>query len=142
IMDQSASILCQAGHALFLDCRTGQAEQVPLDLAAAGLAMLVIDTRAPHRLADGEYAARRTTCEQAAATLGVPALRDVELADLPTALAALPDEVSRRRVRHVVTENQRVRETVARLRSGDLRGIGPLQIGRAHSELQSRENLV
>ena len=135
IMDQSASILCQAGHALFLDCRTGQAEQVPLDLAAAGLAMLVIDTRAPHRLADGEYAARRTTCEQAAATLGVPALRDVELADLPTALAALPDEVSRRRVRHVVTENQRVRETVARLRSGDLRGIGPL-LSASHASLR------
>jgi len=135
IMDQSAAILCQAEHALFLDCRTGQAEQVPLDLAGAGLAVLVIDTRAPHRLADGEYAARRTTCERAAAALGVTALRDLEPARLPAALAALPDDLSRRRVRHVVTENQRVRETVARLRSGDARGIGPL-LSASHASLR------
>ena len=90
IMDQSASTLCRDGHALFLDCRSLAVEHVPFDLAAAGLAMLVIDTRAPHRHAGGEYAARRATCEAAAAALGVPALRDVT--DLPAALAALPDD--------------------------------------------------
>lgn len=124
IMDQTASTLCQAGHALFLDCRSGEMTQVPFDLASQGLAILVVDTRAPHRLVSGEYAARRATCEQAARTLGIPALRDVT--DLDDALARLPDEVSRRRVRHVVTENERVRQTVALLNAKDARGIGPL----------------
>jgi galactokinase len=124
IMDQSASIRAEAGHALFLDCRTLAIEQIPFDVASFGLAVLVVDTRAPHRHAGGEYASRRRACEEAAALLGVPALRDVE--DLDAALAALPDEVMRRRVRHVVTENQRVLDTVALLRAGRVREIGPL----------------
>ncbi|MBX6356079.1 MAG: galactokinase, partial [Micromonosporaceae bacterium] len=124
IMDQSASTLCRAGHALFLDCRSLQTAHIPFDLPAAGLAMLVIDTKAPHRHVSGEYAARRASCEAAAAALGVPALRDV--ADLPGALARLDSEVTRRRVRHVVTENQRVLSVVDLLRAGRVREIGPV----------------
>jgi galactokinase len=124
IMDQSAAVLCRAGHALFLDCRSLAADHIPLDLAASGLAMLVIDTRAPHRHTDGEYAARRATCEAAAKRLGLAALRDVS--DLSAALAALPDDVMRRRVRHVVTENARVLRTVDLLRDGRRTEIGPL----------------
>jgi galactokinase len=105
-MDQAASTLCTAEHALFLDCRTHAYEQVPLELSAAGLELLVVDTRTPHAHVDGEYAERRRICEQAAELLDVAALRDVEDAD--AALAALTDEVMRRRVRHVLTENQRV----------------------------------
>ena len=124
IMDQSASTLCQDGHALFLDCRTLEAQHVPLDLIQAGLAVLIVDTRAPHRHDGGEYAARRATCDAAAHALGVPALRDVT--DLDAALAALPDDLSRRRVRHVITENARVHETVTLLRSGRPEAIGPV----------------
>jgi galactokinase len=124
IMDQSASTLCREGHALFLDCRSLDTEHIPFDLASAGLAVLVIDTRAPHRHTDGEYAVRRRTCEEAARTLGLAALRDVT--DLAWALGRLPDEVSRRRVRHIVTENQRVLDTVELLRAGQLAEIGPL----------------
>jgi galactokinase len=124
IMDQSASTLCRRGHALFLDCRTQAVEQVPFDLATADLAMLIVDTRAPHRHAENDYAARRATCEAAARLLGIPLLRDVD--DLPSALAALPDELMRRRVRHIVTENERVLATVALLRSGKPSEIGPL----------------
>ncbi|MDW5326420.1 galactokinase [Plantactinospora sp. KLBMP9567] len=126
IMDQSASLRCQPGHALFLDCRTLAVEQVPFDLDAAGLAILVIDSNAPHRHVGGEYAARRAACESAAGTLGVPALRDVTVDRLDAALARLDDETVRRRVRHVVTENQRVRQTVELLRAGRLAEIGPL----------------
>jgi galactokinase len=89
IMDQSASLLCRAGHALLLDCRSGMVDQVPLDPAAAGLALLLIDTRTPRQLATGGYATRRAECRQAAAALGVRALRDVPVAGLPAALAAL-----------------------------------------------------
>jgi galactokinase len=126
IMDQSASIRCADGHALFLDCRSLHVEQIPFDLRAAGLAVLVVDSRAPHRHVDGEYAARRASCEAAARDLGVPALRDVGVDDLDTALTRLDDEVTRRRVRHVVTENQRVLDTVSLLRAGRLTQVGPL----------------
>jgi galactokinase len=122
ILDQSASTLCVEGHALFMDCRTLETEQVPCDLD--GLAVLVIDTRAPHRHVDNEYAVRRRTCESAAQLLGLAALRDV--VDLDATLTRLPDEVMRRRVRHVVTENARVLEAVEALRSGKVREIGPL----------------
>jgi galactokinase len=133
IMDQSAVSLCRAGHALFLDCRDGDATHVPFDLADAGLAILVIDTRAPHRLVTGEYAARRATCEAAARALGVAALRDID--DLAAALHRLPDEVMRRRVRHVVTENDRVRATVQRLGEGGPAAIGPL-LSASHASLR------
>ncbi|GAA3223603.1 galactokinase [Dactylosporangium siamense] len=126
IMDQAASTLCQEGHALFLDCRSLATEQVPFDLAAAGLKILVVDSKAPHAHVDGEYAARRRACEEAAGILGVTALRDIDVAGLPDALAKLDDETMRRRVRHVVTEDQRVLDTVAALRAGDLRAAGPL----------------
>jgi galactokinase len=126
IMDQSASMLCTADHLLFLDARTLATEQVPFDLAADGLALLVIDSRTPHALVDGEYADRRRSCEAAAAALGVPALRDVPLAGIDATLARIPDEVTRRRARHIVTENARVLEVVALLRSGRIREIGPI----------------
>lgn len=125
-MDQSASLRCIAGHALRLDCRDKSIEQEPLDLAAADLALLVIDTRAPHQLVDGQYAERRSTCEAAARTLGVASLREVEPADLDAALRQLPDAVSRARVRHVVTEIARVRRCVDLLQDSDIAGLGPV----------------
>ncbi|GGQ41462.1 galactokinase [Couchioplanes azureus] len=126
IMDQSASLRCEAGRALFLDCRSLEIEQIPFDLAAEGLAVLVVDSNTPHRHIDGEYGARRASCEAAARILGVPALRDVPTGELDAALARLGDEVMRRRVRHIVTENQRVLDIVGLLRAGRIREIGPL----------------
>jgi galactokinase len=124
ILDQSASLLCRAGHALFLDTRSGSAEQVPLDLAAAGLGLLVVDTGTSHTHAGGGYGDRRRECEQAAERLGVPALRDVH--DVGE-LATLEGGVLLRRARHVVTENARVPEVVRILRDGaDPRSIGPV----------------
>ena len=114
IMDQSASLLCQAGHALLLDCRSLETSQVPFDPAAAGAGLLLINTRARHELADGEYGRRRAECEEAARRLGIPSLRDLtSLADFDS----LTDPVLRRRVRHVVTDNQRVLDVVALLRA-------------------------
>jgi galactokinase len=114
IMDQSASLLCRAGHALLLDCRSLETSQVPFDPAAAGTGLLLINTRARHELADGEYGRRRAECEEAARRLGIPSLRDLtNLADTDS----LTDPVLRRRARHVVTDNQRVLEVVALLRA-------------------------
>ncbi len=126
VMDQAASTLCREGHALFLDCRSLDTEHVPFDLAAEGLAMLVVNSGSAHAHVEGEYAARRDTCDRAARELGVPALRDLDEVDLDATLARLSDPVARRRVRHVVTEDRRVLRTVALLRAGRTRDIGPL----------------
>ncbi|GII75800.1 galactokinase [Sphaerisporangium rufum] len=123
IMDQAASALSREGHALFMDCRSLATRAVPLDLAAAGLELLIIDTGVHHELADGQYARRRRDCESAAKRLGVDALRDVT--DLSGALSRLAGD-ERRRVRHVVTENHRVEALIGLLRAGAVREIGPL----------------
>jgi galactokinase len=126
ILDQSASIRCEAGKALFLDCRSYEIEQIPFDLAADGLAILVINSNAPHQHVDGEYGARRKSCEAAAQILGVPALRDISADGLEQTLLRIDDEVIRRRARHIVTEDQRVLDTVELLHAGRTREIGPL----------------
>ena len=132
VMDQLAVMLCQRGSALLLDCRSVSGVAVPLDVAAAGLALLVIDTRVQHELSDGGYGSRRLACEQAARELGVTALRDVTD---PGGLGRLADPVVRRRARHVVTENQRVLDVVDLLRAGQLDATGPL-LTASHASLR------
>ncbi|WP_407552420.1 galactokinase [Streptomyces sp. Pv4-95] len=127
IMDQTAAACCTPGHALFLDARDLSLRQVPFDLAGEGLRLLVVDTRVKHELGDGAYAERRAGCERGARALGVSALREVPHALLPEALPKLAGEpVVQDLVRHIVTENHRVEEVVARLDAGDTRAIGPL----------------
>ena len=113
IMDQSASLLCRAGHALLLDCLSLDSSQVPFDPGSAGARLLLIDTRATHALTGGEYARRRAECEEAARLLGVPSLRSVTD---PAEVDRLADPVLRRRARHVVTDDVRVLQVVALLR--------------------------
>ncbi len=150
-MDQSAALLCREDHALLLDCRSGETEHVPFDLAGAGGAageggaagdgtasghvLLVTDTKAEHSLNDGQYGQRRSSCEQAAAELGVDSLRDVDPAGLDDALSRLSDDVLRRRARHVVTEIARVRAAVEALRAGDLVEVGRL-FDESHTSLR------
>ncbi|WP_068250665.1 galactokinase, partial [Janibacter corallicola] len=127
VMDQMASLHGQEGSLMFLDTRSMDIEQVPLELAEHGLALLVIDTRAPHALVDGEYAERHASCARGAQLLGVSELRDVPVEGLTDRLATLEDDLLRRRVRHVVTENDRVMRLVGVLRSGaDPRSAGTL----------------
>ncbi|GAB94523.1 galactokinase [Kineosphaera limosa] len=127
VMDQMASMHGKPGQLVFIDTRTLDVRNVPFDLSGSGLALLVIDTRAPHALVDGEYAARRRDCEEAARQLGVTALRDISGDELDDALAKLSDDTLRKRARHVVTEDDRVLTVVDILGSGaDPREIGPL----------------
>ncbi|MFB6787774.1 galactokinase [Streptomyces olivaceus] len=136
IMDQTASACCEAGHALFLDTRDLSQRQIPFDLAAEGMRLLVVDTRVKHSHSEGEYGKRRAGCEKGAALLGVDALRDVPYADLDAALERLGDEEEiRRLVRHIVTENERVERVVSLLESGDTRAIGPVLV-EGHASLR------
>jgi galactokinase len=135
-MDQAASMRATRDHAILLDCRSGEAEQVPVELAEHGLALLVVDTRAEHALVDGQYAARRSACEEAASRLGVETLREVDPAGLDDALRRLPDDVMRARVQHVVTEIERVRECVNALRRNDFDDVGRL-FAASHTSLRN-----
>ncbi|MEV7560102.1 galactokinase [Streptomyces sp. NPDC089795] len=126
IMDQTASACATEGHALHLDTRSLDQHHIPFDCAAAGLRLLVIDTRVKHALADGAYAQRRASCHRAAEALGLPTLRDLGYEELEQALPRLADPVGRKRVRHVVTENERVLRIEELLRAGRLREAGPL----------------
>ncbi|MEO6999806.1 MAG: galactokinase [Terracoccus sp.] len=113
-MDQAASLRGRAGHALELDCRTMDVSHVPFRQE-----LLIIDTRAHHSLVDGQYAARRNQCEEAARDLGVALLADVSPDGLDQTLEAVTDPVARRRAHHVVTEITRVKESAQLLRHGD-----------------------
>ncbi|WP_128375909.1 galactokinase [Streptomyces cavernae] len=136
IMDQTASACCTEGHALFLDTRDLSQRQIPFDLAAEGMRLLVVDTRVKHAHSDGEYGKRREGCEKGAALLGVDALRDVPYDGLDAALDRLGDEEEvRRLVRHVVTENERVERVVALLQAGETRAIGPV-LTEGHASLR------
>lgn len=132
-MDQLASVLCRAGHALRLDTLTGATSHVPFDLADAGLALLVVDSHAPHELVDGAYGERRRACEEAADLLGIPRGRlcaEIDGRDLDAVearLAPLPD-VPRRRARHVITDSARVLAVDALFDGGVTRARAP-QVG-------------
>jgi galactokinase len=121
IMDQYASLLCKEGAALLVDCRSLEAENVPLDLNKAGLGLLVCDTRVERGLADTGYNDRRATCERAARALGVEQLRDAREEDLER----LSGE-QLKRARHIVTENARVLEAAGALQAEDFQELGRL----------------
>jgi galactokinase len=119
-MDQTVAVRGVAGAALLIDFDTHETTPVPLDLA--GHTLLVTDTRVSHELTDGGYGSRRADCEEAARELGVPTLRAATL----DAVEALTDDRVRRRARHVVTEIERVTDTVAALRRRDWDEVGRL----------------
>ena len=121
IMDQMAVSLADAASALFLDTRTLDYRRVPLPTDAD---VVVLHSGVSHDLSRGDYNTRRAECETAARLLGVPQLRDVTMADLAR-LEALP-ELLRRRARHVVTENERVLQTVASMEAGNTGQLGAL----------------
>jgi len=117
-LDQTVSLLAEAGHALLLDFAASSRRQVPWQPESAGLGMLVVDTRVRHSHSDGGYGNRRAECEAAAAALGVATLREADDVE------GLTDPVLRQRARHVVTEIARVRRVVAALGDSDWRAVG------------------
>jgi galactokinase len=127
LMDQFISCFGQTGHALMLDCRTLDYQQLPLP---EGVKLVVCNTMVKHELAASEYNARRAECEEAVRLLArylpeTQSLRDVSIADLERAAAGLP-AVIRKRSRHVISENARVVEAAAALRRADLETFGRL----------------
>lgn len=126
IMDQLASLAGKAGHAMLIDCRTNDVTSVPIP---EDLDIVAVDSGERRSLAGSAYAERRAACERAAEVVGP--LREASLADL----AAIGDDVVRRRARHVLTENARTLACVDALRSGDLAAAGQL-VDESHESLR------
>ena len=134
IMDQFVSTLGRAGHALLIDCRSLNYEQVAIP---PGTAIVVCDTKKRRGLVDSQYNERRLECERGVGLLRqrmpeVRALRDVTLEQLLASAGDLPP-LTLRRCRHVVTENQRVLDMVGKLRRGEMAAVGELMASSHHS---------
>ncbi|ASY15648.1 galactokinase [Candidatus Planktophila sulfonica] len=134
IMDQSVSLMAQAGAALLLDCRDLSTESIPFNVADAGLELLIIDTQAHHALVDGGYAERRASCESVAAKLNIPSMRHLTLESLEANRDKLT-ETEFIRARHAVTEIARVLDAVTALRASDFVTLGKL-INASHISLR------
>lgn len=134
MMDQTASMLAQPDAAVLLDCQSLEVESIPLGLREKDLVVAIIDTQVAHRHSDGGYRVRRESCEKGAAIMGVSSLRGLAQADLPRAKELLED-VDYRRVKHVITENQRVLDTVQALKSSNLAKLGELMLA-SHASMR------
>lgn len=137
IMDPYASLCCEEGAALLLDCRTRETRSVPLNLP--GYEFLIIDSRQSRELAGSAYNERRARCEAATAVLarsrpGVTALRDASLDDLDL-LRGQADLETVECARHVISENQRVLDAAAAMAAGDAEQLGDL-MNRSHDSLR------
>lgn len=136
IMDQYTVACCKRGHAMLLDCRSLDVEQVAIPPSAG---MLIIDSGVKHRLPDSGYNRRSDECAEAVNILSqdapkFAALRDLSMEMLETQKDRLGDLLYRR-CRHVVSENQRVRDAYAALQSDDLIKLGKL-ISVSHASLR------
>ena len=131
IMDQMISAAGLAGHALLIDCRSLDFEPAPLP---AGTAVVILDTATRRGLVDSAYNERRAQCEAAARFFGVPALRDVSVEQFDARAGEL-DELTRRRARHVVSENARTLAAAEAMRQGDAAELGRL-MDASHASLR------
>jgi galactokinase len=137
IMDQFISIMGRQNCALFLDCRSLEYQQVPLELG--NNRVLICQSGVKHSLVESEYNKRRQECEQGVAILskrfpGIKALRDATIEQLDACKPEL-NEVVYRRCRHVITENDRVLESIRVLKQGDLESFGRL-MDASHNSLR------
>jgi galactokinase len=136
IMDQFISLHGRKDHALLLDCRTLSFESL---LIPDSVKLVISNTMVKHELASGEYNRRRADCEEAVRRLaqvlpGIRALRDVSPEQLEQHREAL-SEVTYKRARHIVTENARVLDSAAALRTGDIARFGK-RMAESHCSLR------
>jgi len=128
LMDQMTSALGERDRALLIDCRSLDHQLIPVP---PEVDIVVADTGRRRGLLDSQYNLRRQECQEGARLLGVPSLRSVSPQELAERRSDLPPSIYRR-VRHVVTENQRTLEAAEALR-GDLEAFGRLMYDSHHS---------
>lgn len=114
ILDQFTSAMSREGHLLFLDCRDiAEYRYIPIP---PEYKFVVAESEAQHQLLDGKYNELRSQCFEAARLLHKPSLRDVTYEQFQNAAALLPEDI-RRRVSHIVGENERVQRAIKILES-------------------------
>jgi galactokinase len=138
IMDQYVSLHAKAGKAVFIDCKSLEHKLVPVDTQAARI--VISDTGVKRELAGSEYNVRRKQCEEALRILqvhapGATCLRDISSELLKTHAVDLPDVV-RQRAGHVVSENERVLQSLKALKAGNLEKFGQL-LNESHESLRA-----
>lgn len=131
LMDQLISAVGQESQAMLIDCRAFTWQPVPLP---GDVAVVVCDTGKRRGLVDSAYNERRAQCKEGARRLGVPALRDLDVATFESCSKDLPP-LLRRRCKHVVHENERTLCAAEALRRGDLRAFGRL-MNESHTSLR------
>jgi galactokinase len=137
IMDQFISCLGRQGHALYLDCRDLQYQQIPFQID--GFTIVICNSKVKRKLVDSAYNERRAQCEEGVRLLktrleGITALRDVTSVQLEAHASLLPPVVYQR-CRHVITENERVREAVNALRNNKIDRFGEI-LNQSHKSLR------
>ncbi len=136
LLDQIASIFSKAGQATVIDCRTFEVRNAPL---TAGVSFVIANSGVKHALVAGEYNERREACEEAARTLGIRALRDIDPAGLEKRAGEL-SPAALKRARHVVGENDRVAQATRLLEAGDMKAFGQLMFASHESSIVNFEN--
>ena len=134
-MDQSAALRARPGHVMLLDCADFTAEHIPLDLPATGLALVIINTNAPHRLVGGNYGMRRARVERLCARIGQRVLREETDVDAVLRYTVDGDPTLQRRMRHILTEIRRVDVVAHKLRTGAVTDIGA-ELTASHASLR------
>ncbi|XP_029384337.1 galactokinase isoform X2 [Echeneis naucrates] len=132
IMDQFVSVLGREGHALLIDCRSLEANHIPL--ADPNLIILITNSNVKHSLTGSEYPTRRKQCEEAARVLGKASLRDATMKDLEGAKDRL-DDVTYKRARHVIEEIERTAQAAESLKRGAYKEFGKLMV-ESHNSLR------
>ena len=134
IMDQFAVANGKLGHALLLNCNSLENELIPLNLT--GYQLLIINTNKPRQLAHSAYNQRRAECDEVLRILQYsnPSLPDLVSGDIAS-LFLIEDEILRKRARHAITENERVKKSVHALKNNDLMEFGQL-LNESHASLR------
>lgn len=137
IMDQFASGMGAADHALFLNCDTLDFERVPLKLE--GMKIVIANTNKRRGLADSKYNERRAQCESVVATIrsekNIRNLSDLNLDEFSALSHLITNETEKRRARHVITENTRTLGAIDALNKGDIESFGQL-MNQSHDSLR------
>lgn len=136
LLDQASSLASRKNHVTHLDCRSLDVSHTPVP---GDVVFFIVHSGAKHALVDGEYAARRASCEEAAKALGVDALRDASPEKLDEARSSL-DPTAYKRAHHIVHECRRVEQACEALRSGDSALAGKLMFESHESSRTMFEN--
>lgn len=138
IMDQFASAMGKKDHAIFLDCKNMKFELVPLVLD--GCKLVITNTNKKHSLASSKYNERRSECDEGFEILkkALPdktCIGEISVQEFDANKHLIENEVVRRRIEHVVNEDNRVLESIDALKNGDLKRFGAL-MNASHDSLR------